>query len=213
MPGIDEAASDLKYLLNRGYKKTTALTIVANRYGLAIEDRNFLHRYVFSDADIALHRSRLIPLTKARGKTIVVDGYNVLITAEAVLGKARIVESMDGVLRDASAAFSSYRFTEETKSAVGAIIAALKKHKPSSVLFIFDSQMSNSGALASYVRRKLHESGLSGDARTSRTADRDIAEINEVTASSDSIIIEKVERIIDICSEIRARAQDQQTFM
>lgn len=41
------AAEDLKYLLNRGYRKSVALKFVANHYLLGRDERNYLARYVF----------------------------------------------------------------------------------------------------------------------------------------------------------------------
>jgi hypothetical protein len=205
MTARQDAAFDLKYLLDRGYPKTTALNLVVNHHHLSIREKNFLHRYVYSDEDILSRRGKKIPLSKIRGKTVVVDGYNVLITTEAVLEGKGLVAGMDGFLRDTSAVFSGYRFTERTKMAVKELIAQLSLHKPAFVLFIFDSQMSGSGNLASYVRRKLSEAGLSGDARTSRCADAEISEMDEITATSDGVIIGRVERVVDICSAIHKK--------
>lgn len=207
MTAIEDAAFDLKYLLDRGYPKTTALNLVVNHYHLSAKEKNFLHRYVQSDADILSRRGKKIHPSKVRGKTVVVDGYNILITAEAVLAGTGVVRSMDGLMRDTSAVFSKYRFTEKTKAALKEIILALLEQRPASVLFIFDSQMSGSGELASYVRRKLSELGLRGDARTSNSSDAEIAGMDEITASSDGIIIDKVSRVVDICSAIYEKKQ------
>ncbi|MBN2015139.1 MAG: DUF434 domain-containing protein [Candidatus Altiarchaeota archaeon] len=198
MSNTREAASDLKYLLDRGYNKRTSLNLVVDHYVLDKKGRNFLQRYVFSEKDIRLHRSRSIPIEKIEGKTVVVDGYNVLITVEAILNDKEIIEGMDGFLRDNSGVFSKYVFGEDTKKALKKIIYKLKEYKPKNVLFIFDSQISKSGELAAYVRRKLKEHSLSGDAKTSRSADKEITEMNEITISTDSIIIEKVDKVVDL---------------
>ena len=41
---IHEAAKDLRYLLNRGYRKPTALKLVGDRYGLNRRERLILFR-------------------------------------------------------------------------------------------------------------------------------------------------------------------------
>jgi len=201
---IKKAAQDLKYLLDRGYNKKTALNLVVNHYRLNEKQRNFLQRYVFSERDIQLHRSRLFSIKKISGRYIVIDGYNVLVTVEAILSK-NLVRGMDGFLRDTSAIFSKYKFDENTKRALKTIILTLREYKPRFVLFIFDSQISHSGDLASYVRHKLNEFGLEGDARTSMSADKEIVDLNQITITTDSIIIEKVDSVVDIGSIIHEK--------
>ncbi|MDP3065702.1 MAG: DUF434 domain-containing protein, partial [Methanobacteriaceae archaeon] len=42
--GLKNAENDLRYLLNRGYRKTTALNFVAGHYLLDKSQRNYLAR-------------------------------------------------------------------------------------------------------------------------------------------------------------------------
>jgi len=198
----DKAAADMKYLLNRGYNRNTSLNLVVNRYHLDPNERNILRRYVFSEHEIRAHKSKLITPDKIKGNTLVVDGFNVLITVESINENKNLVLGMDSILRDSSGVFSNYRFDSKTKKALKQITDFLKKHNPGKVLFIFDSQISKSGQLAAYVRKKLDEAGVSGDAKTSKNADQQIININEITASSDSHIIESVDEIVDIPGHI-----------
>ena len=46
---LKDASYDLKFLLNRGYRKKIALNLVANKYLLDKNGRNYLVRKVFSD--------------------------------------------------------------------------------------------------------------------------------------------------------------------
>ena len=57
------AYEDLKYLLNRGYRKNVALKFVSNHYRLRKEDRHLLARCVFSDGEIETREKRENPLT------------------------------------------------------------------------------------------------------------------------------------------------------
>jgi len=126
---FDDAIDDMKYLLNRGYKKKTALNFVSNHYGLDRKGRNFLLRYVFSDRDIEEHKSKLVPIESIRGRDVVIDGYNVLVTVETILNNGKVVRGMDGFLRDTSGVFSKYRFDKNTKNAINSILDMLKKYK------------------------------------------------------------------------------------
>lgn len=196
---LKNASLDMKHLLDRGYKKSSALNFVADHYGLGKQDRNFLVRFVFSEKGIIDHKSKLIPIGRITGRNLVIDTYNILITVEAILSGREIVRGMDGFLRDTSAVFSNYKFNEETKNAIEKILEILSEYGVKSVLFILDSQISHSGELASYIRKRLKEYSLRGDAIVSRSADREIIKQNRITATSDSAIIEKVKKAIDIC--------------
>jgi len=200
---LDKASQDLKYLLDRGYNRTTSLNLVVNRYKLSPKHRNLLQRYVFPEKEIRSHRKRLCPPSRIRGKKVAVDGYNVLVTVEAVLEDKDTILGMDGVLRDVKGIFSKYKFTKDTKLAIDKILEKLREYKPSFTLFIFDSQISRSGELVAFVRERLKEHNLAGDARTSPNADREIKKLNWITLTSDSVIIENVDRVVDLPAKIR----------
>jgi len=205
---VQKAAEDMKYLLDRGYNRNTSLNLTVNRYHLNMRERNYLRRYVFSEKEIQAHKSKLIPITEIRCEKVVVDGFNVLISVDAVLKKRNLVESMDCILRDTSMVFSNYRFDSDTKKTLDALVTLFLKYGPEGVFFVFDSQISRSGELSSYVREKMWEAGISGDASTAKSADKKIIELNHITASSDSHIIESVNQIVDLPRKIK-----QQVFM
>jgi len=48
---LENATSDLKFLLNRDYNKKIALNFVGNHYLLDKEERNYLQRKVYSTKD------------------------------------------------------------------------------------------------------------------------------------------------------------------
>ncbi len=197
---LDSAIKDFKYLLDRNYNKITALNLVVNHYKLGKEERNFLLRYVFSENEIKEHKSKLCSIEEINGKRIVIDGYNVLITVEAILEGKRVIRCMDGFVRDTSRIFSNYKFNKNTETAVKKILRILPRYKPKFILFVFDSQVSRSGELASYVRREIMNLSLDGDAKTSSIADSYITKLNWITLTSDSAIIENVEKVVDLPS-------------
>ncbi|MCX6741513.1 MAG: DUF434 domain-containing protein [Candidatus Parcubacteria bacterium] len=200
-----KAAEDMSYLLNRGYPRKTALNLAVNHYKLGKRRRNYLVRCVFSDKEIKDHKSGHIPPEKMSGKDIVVDAYNVLITVESILCEKEIVMGMDGFLRDISAVFSSYNYTENSRCSLKAVLEAISSYKPRTAQFILDSQISRSGELAEHIRCELKRYGIAGDALTNRNADHEIKEQNRITLTSDSAIIEKVDNAVDISAEVRKR--------
>ena len=125
-------------------------------------------------------------------KDLMVDGYNVLITTEAVL-KKRAFLCDDGVLRDTEGIFGKYKITNNTFKALKMIECKIRDFKPRNVLFLFDSQISRSGEMCHM---------LESEAKTSKNVDFVLKRSKKVVATSDSAIIKKVKNFVDIPLEI-----------
>lgn len=198
MDKIKLASEDFKYLLDRGYRRPTALNLVCGHYRLGKKERNLIVRKVYSEEEIKNHKRRLVPIKTIKNKTVVIDGYNVLIGAECVLGRGPLIESQDGFHRDSLGIFGKYKYSLFTEPAIEKILLILKKYGPKKAIFLFDSQVSRSGELASFVRRKMAEFGLVGEVNTTRNVDYEIKSLNEITATGDTAIIEKVDKLVDL---------------
>ncbi len=81
---MKDALYDLKFLLNRGYRKKNAISFVANKYLLNIDERNYLVRKIFSNEISMARMIKILDITCITNKNIFVDGYNVLITTEMI---------------------------------------------------------------------------------------------------------------------------------
>jgi hypothetical protein len=201
---IKEAAYDLRFLLNRNYKKKGALTFVANKYLLSLDERNYMARCVFSDSKSASRMDKLVDISKIASNYILVDGYNVLITVESICRKDYnyLISCDDGVIRDLNAVFGKYKFNEMTELALNNILALLKKYKPLKTEFFFDKQVSFSGKLANLTEEIMDFQGIKGKSILSKNVDFEIVKFgrarNGIVATSDGIIMDKVERIIDL---------------
>jgi len=189
-----DASEDLKYLLNRGYKKTSALTFVCNHYQLPAEDRHFLARAVFSDDTIQKTLQRKLPVEEITGKDIVIDGFNVLITVEAIL-KNEVILCDDSVVRDTQGVFGKYKISERTTEALEDIFSLLNLYPPETCVFYFDKQVSHSGEVCALVRNNY-------PCNLVRHVDLTISRLNRITATSDSVLIQKLDHFIDIPFEI-----------
>ncbi len=201
---LKEAKKDFGYLLNRGFPRTGALTFVGNHYLLNQHQRNYLNRTVFSKEKMESRKSKLILLSDITGKCVLVDGYNVLITTESICkGEEEfLVDCDDGVTRDIKAVFGKYKENEATKDALNSIISLLKIFKPEKVLFFYDNPVSLSGELAKTTEKILKSHEVKGDAQTAENVDKKLIqlakELDGVVATSDGIIIDKVECALDI---------------
>lgn len=203
---LRKAKKDFKYLLNRGFPRTGALTFVSNHYLLDNVQRNYLNRTVFSLNKIESRKSKLILLSDIQDKYVLIDGYNVLITVESVCRgeKELLVACDDGVTRDIKAVFGKYKENESTKEALDSIISLLKIFKPENVLFFYDSPVSLSGKLAKTTKEILKAHNIVGNAQTENNVDSRIVQLSKecdsVVATSDGVIIDNVERVLDIPS-------------
>jgi hypothetical protein len=203
MKPLKNAAQDLKYLLDQGYRKKVALSFVGNHYLLNQEQRNYLSRFVFSEIISQKRKDKITPLKSAAGNIIFIDGYNVLITVETILiDPAKLIIAQDGLVRDTAAVFGKYKIKKETIKALNLILNTLKTHDPSFVKFYFDKQVSFSGELSEMVIKFLEVQDISGTALVSANVDYELVqewkEKGGLVATSDGAVIDKVDHIIDI---------------
>lgn len=201
---LRNAIHDLRYLLNCGYPRDSAVTFVANHYRLALEQRHLLARCVFSRREVAELRRKAVKASALLGKRIGVDGYNVLITLESILTGKQVVKCDDGYIRDLRAIFGKYKPSRATDRALVELLNLLTKAKPREVVVLFDKQASRSGELAGATRRGLKKFGLKGSSRATSGVDFKLRAF-DVVASSDRAIIWRAKAIWDIPSKLLRR--------
>jgi hypothetical protein len=201
---ISRAAADFFFFQNRGYPRSAALEWVGNRYRLVHLDRMLLHRGV-SSAEAALRRRG----RRSRGagwcaQRLVVDGHNVHITVESALLGRPLLLANDGALRDLAGESAKFRLREASALAVEAIFRFLEELRPVEVLFLFDSPMSHSGALAGLYRRHMKTVGIDGDARAVPVPEREFPYRQCVVASSDSAVMDASCQWLDLAHGVLA---------
>ncbi|MBI4301768.1 MAG: DUF434 domain-containing protein [Chloroflexi bacterium] len=204
--GLGQAARDLRYLLDhlspKGYQKRSLVRLVGDRYLLDKEQRHLLYRSLCSREEAERRRAKLLPPQAMRGKRLAIDGHNVIITIESALNGKPLVLADDGLVRDISGVFARYKESEATHQALSLIFEVLLQYPPQSTLFLFDSPLSKSGELARRVRQELEERGLIGEARAVAGPAGEMLKYAEIIATSDSIAIDKAERVIDLAGYI-----------
>ncbi|NYB52616.1 MAG: DUF434 domain-containing protein [Methanobacteriaceae archaeon] len=203
-PALKEAKKDFKYLLDRGFPRTSALKFVGDHYLLDETQRNYLNRTAFSKEKMDSRKSKLVLLSDIKNKCVLVDGYNVLITTETICrGEDEFLfKCDDGVTRDIKAVFGKYKENKITRDALNSIISLLKIFKPAKVLFFYDSPVSLSGELARTTHEILKYHQVPGDAQTSAHVDQELIRLSRdlegIVATSDGVIIDKTKHILDI---------------
>lgn len=201
---LQNAIHDLRYLLDHGYPRDSAVTFVANHYRLTLEQRHLLARCVFSRREIAVHKSKVISSKKVNGKHLGVDGYNTLITLESILTGKQVVRCDDGHIRDLRAIFGKYKLSQATDRALAELLEILERARPRDVVVLFDKQVSRSGELAGATRRGLKKFGLKGNSRATSGVDFKLRAF-DVVASSDRAIIQRAKAVWDIPADVVAK--------
>lgn len=202
---MKKAAMDFKYLLDRGYPRKASLELIGNRYQLDFNERHLLHRGIFSKKDSQARLKKKIPLGGLKGNSLAVDGYNVLITIEAGISKKPLILGDDGFVRDISGVSKNYKRSDITTEAISLIFKVMKKIKPNYTLFVFDSPISRSGELAQELRELLEKERLSGDAIAIRVPEHILIGFQGIVATSDTAIIDKTRKVVDLAGDILKR--------
>ena len=210
---LQNAAEDFRYLLNRRYPRKAALELVGNRFGLTFDERHLLHRGVFSSADSKSRRKRIVPITGIRNKDLAIDGHNVLITIEAALSGRALVLADDGFIRDISGLSGSFRKSKVTETAIQLVLNVSKKWKPRKTLFLFDAPISMSGKLAREIRDRLNQANLPGDAVAVKVPEKILIGFPGVIASSDTAIIDRSEKVLDLAGYIITKKIGLKSFL
>ena len=201
---LQKAAYDLRFLLNRGYRKKGTLQFVANKYVLDKDERNYLARSIFPDSISKERQKKMVDISKIKGQLLLVDGYNVLITVESIYNEDydSIILCDDGVIRDLNAVFGKYKLSNATEGVINKILDLIGLYGPSCTCFFFHSPVSFSGKLAGITKRIIEEHNMQGSVCLSKTVDAEIIKLSKlkkgIAATGDGVIIDKVGRFVDI---------------
>ncbi|MEO1083933.1 MAG: DUF5616 domain-containing protein, partial [Acidobacteriota bacterium] len=141
-------------------------------------------------AQIEGRSRREIAPAELAGRSLWVDGYNVLLTVEAALGGGVLLDSMDGTLRDIAAMSSHYKRVEETEKALELLGAALDAMSPSRVHWLLDRPISNSGRLRALMLAVAERRGWPWRVELVANPDADLKPLDEPVATADSAILD-----------------------
>jgi hypothetical protein len=207
---ITRAAEDIRYLLERGYPRQSAIRFVCDHYRINREERIILSRTVFDPVTAERRKSKTINCKHIKGKTLWIDGFNVLFAVETAFTSEPLFTCDDGFLRDVRGATRNYKITNTTLQALDAIISFLAQNSPAWVEFLFDAQISKSGELSSICREKLKSCKIKGEARTSTQVDFELKHTKHLVATSDGIIIDEADHVVNLPHCIFKQIKHQQ---
>ncbi len=203
-PDLCHAVADLSMLLSKGYAQTSSLKLVGDRFALTQRQRLALMRTACSDAQLQRRTARRVEMDTLAAQPLVIDGYNLLITTEAALSGAAIFIGRDRCCRDLSGIHGSYRRVSETLSAFELIAKCLGEAAISSVRWLFDSPVSNSGKLKVLITELAEKNHWPWQVELLTNPDAELIASENVIATSDSDVIDKCDRWTNLGAEVLA---------
>ena len=195
---LQQAVSDMSWLLSHGYANKSSLKLVGDRFDLLQRQRMAVMRCACSDDEQAARFSKRADPADLRHQPLLVDGYNVITTVETALGGGVVLKARDGTLRDIAGMHGTFRKVHETIPAINLIGRAVEQLNVSECLWYLDSPVSNSGRLKTLLLQLGKEKNWNFHVDLLTNPDNILSESKEIVATSDSIILNRCQRWFDL---------------
>jgi hypothetical protein len=199
---IFEAIADFSLLLTKGYAEKSALKLVGDRFSLTERQRIAVMRSACSDEQLVSRNKRYVALENLTGKSIAIDGYNLLITIEAAMSGGIILKGRDGCFRDLASVHGTYRKVTETIPALELIGQFLQEAGAGKALWLLDSPVSNSGRLKTLIGELARKNKWDWEIELLLSPDAELKKTDSIVASSDSVILDSCQRWTNLGTEI-----------
>ncbi len=186
---LQEAQVEIEWLLQRGYNINSSVNFVTSHYQFSARQKNALKRSTSSESQCAGRNSRLLSDSDLEGKSINIDGFNLIITLEVALSGGVLILGNDGVFRDIAGLRGTYSLIDKTDKALVLIGMMLQELKISRANFFLDAPVSNSGRLKSRILLHASDWNFETEVELVKNADIVLCEMERV-ATGDSIILD-----------------------
>jgi hypothetical protein len=181
-------AEEIVWLLGRGYPLATAIDVVGNHHQLEARQRLALGRMLCSPEQRQKRQARALERTAARGRTLLVDGFNLIITIEVALSGGLILDCADGTVRDLAGLRGTYHPVTETDGALALIGHELASIAPARVRVFLDAPVSNSGRLRARILDRAQHWPFPLDAEVVPNPDAILARADNAVTSDSTIL-------------------------
>ncbi len=192
---LKRAVKDLSYLYSRNYSEKIAIKVVGDHYQLTDRQRLAIQRA--SCGDDSLRQRKLSEVEsdeELRGGTLLLDGYNLLITVESFLSGGILIRGRDGCVRDIASIHGTYHKVEETVPALKWIGSNISQYYPAKVKWFLDAPISNSKRLAGLMREIAKENSWNWEIGVVNNPDTILVCEEGVVISSDSWVLDRVHK-------------------
>ena len=191
LPKLRKAAEEVYFLLNRGYPVTSTTRFIGDHYQLSERQRLALARTVSPEESIRSRKLREV--TDIAGKTLYIDGFNVIIGLEIAYSDSMLFHCMDGTVRDLAGLHGTYRLISQTDSAIRALLASLGELGVEKAVIYLDQPVSNSGRLRQRILEFAEDIPLSLEVEIENPVDA-ILKTKPLVASADAIILDECQQ-------------------
>jgi hypothetical protein len=201
-PALRVAADDLCWLLDRGYALHSAAELVGNRHALTARQRIAVTRCVCPDAARQRRRQHEVQASELRDQELWLDGFNVLTGIEAALAGGVMLLGRDGCFRDLASVYARHHEVQETVPALELVGAALSDWGVPRCQWWLDRPVSNSGRLQRRILELAAARGWDWQVELVFNPDKVLAEASAVIATSDSAILDRCQRWINLVRRV-----------
>ena len=202
LPALRQAVSDLSWLRSRGYADRSALALVGNRYALRDRQRKALQRCAASDQQVASRSANRVEIESLEGDSIVIDGYNVILSLETALCGGVLLLARDGAMRDLAAMSHHYRRVDATTEAIDLLGEFLDHCRCSHVLLLLDRPVSNSGRLRKLLEQSVADRSAKWQIELADQTDQALINSDDIVATADSAILDRCARWFNLSRAI-----------
>jgi len=187
---LGEAVRDYYFLISRDYGETAALKVVGDRYRLQKRQRFAMQKIVCNSEEIQAITTRKFNKPTLTDEVVYIDGFNLLITVEALLSGGFVFECVDTTFRDIASVHGHYKRVEETQMAIEEVARAFQNLNPIAVTWLLDAPVSNSGRLAKQIEMFAQQANVPWSVSVTGNPDLTLKSVvNGVVVSSDRNII------------------------
>ena len=197
-----EAIADFSLLLTKGYAEKSALKLVGDKFSLTERQRLAVMRSACSDEQLVSRNKRCVAPINLNGKSIAIDGYNLLITIEAAMSGGVILKGRDGCFRDLASVHGTYRKVTETIPALELIGQFLQEAGVGKTLWLLDSPVSNSGRLKTLIGELARKNNWNWEIELLLSPDAKLIKTDLTTASNDSVVLDGCKRWVNLARAI-----------
>ena len=173
--------------MNRGYDVKSASTFIGNHHLLSERQRLALARIASTEDALQVRKQK--ELLQAP-ESLVLDGFNTIITLEVALSGSLLLAGMDGTIRDLAGLRGTYRIVDKTVKAVELLLARFEELGVKRALFYLDQQVSNSGRLRALLLDKANEYEVDVQVELHPSVDGLLSRMEQVV-TADAIILDK----------------------
>ena len=206
------ASRHVGYLINEGYDLKQAVTFVGNHFLLSERQRLAIMRSLATKEQLAIRKQKELPIAKASGSEVYIDGFNIIITLEVLLCDSILFSCMDGTIRDLAALRGTYRIIPETHDAIQLLFDILEETKIGVAHILLDEPVSNSGRLKSLIADVGETYPFELDIQIIKDVDRALYD-REHVITTDSVILDYCESWLNLTVQCLQRMDKQALYV